>query len=182
MTIQRYTLMQRLLHWLIAVLVFGLLAAGFAFWAFEYEGLVNLFGAETTSSLFMVHKSVGILVLLLTILRIVLRRRSPAPPYDPPLGGLERLVGGGIHLMLYLLLIGLPIGGWIATAASGYPVQFFGLTLPGLIGENKELGETLFFFHGIGGLAVGLLVLVHMAAGLKHWRLKDGIMTRISLP
>ncbi|WP_200328334.1 cytochrome b [Thiocystis violacea] len=182
MTTNRYTLLQRLLHWLIALIVFGLLFAGLAFWALGYDGLKGLVGEDTTNTLFMAHKSFGILLLLLTLLRIVLRVRTPAPPYDPPLGALERLVGGGIHLLLYVLLIGLPIGGWIATAASGYPIQFFGMTLPGLVGENKELGEMLFFYHGLGGLIVAVLVLIHIAAGLKHWRLKDGIMTRISLP
>jgi cytochrome b561 len=182
LTTNRYSLLQRLLHWLIAILVFGLLIAGAAFWALDFDGLVSLVGEETTKTLFMVHKSVGITVLLLTILRILLRRRSPAPPYDPPLGGLERMVGTGLQWLLNLLLIGLPIGGWIATAASGYPVQFFGITLPGLIGENKELGEMLFGYHGIGGLVLAFLVLIHVAAGLKHWRLKDGVMTRISLP
>ncbi|AFL72962.1 cytochrome b [Thiocystis violascens] len=182
MTIQRYTLLQRLLHWLIALMVFGLLAAGFTFWSLGYEGTVGLFGEELTNMLYKIHKTFGILLLLLMIARIALRRVSPAPPHDPPLSGVERMVGGGIHLLLYALLIGLPIGGWLATAASGYPIQFFDLTLPGIIGENKELGATLFFYHGIGGLVVLGLVLVHTAAGLKHWRLKDGIMTRISLP
>ena len=182
MTINRYTLAQRLLHWLIAVLVMGLLCAGLLFWALGYEGLVKLLGEETTNTLFMMHKSFGILVLLLTILRIVLRRRSPAPPYDPPLSGIERLVSGSTVLLMYLLCIGLPIGGALATAAAGYPVQFFGLNLPGLIGQNPELAKTLFLYHGLGGLALGLVVLLHVAAGLKHWRLKDGIMTRISLP
>ncbi len=178
----RYTLLQRLLHWLIALIVFGLLAAGLTFMALGDEGLTNLLGQELTGVLFKMHKSFGILLLVLMAARLALRFRSPPPPYSQTLTGIERLVGSTIHLLLYVLLIGLPIGGWLATAASGYPVQFFDLSLPGLIGENKELGETLFSYHGIGGLILLVLVLVHTAAGLKHWRLKDGIMTRISLP
>lgn len=182
MTIARYTFLQRILHWLIALMVFGLLAAGLAFWGLEYEGIASLLGEETARLVYKAHKTFGILVLMLMLLRIALRRLSPAPPYDPPLGLIERMVGGGIHLLLYALLIGLPLGGWLATAAEGYPIQFFDMILPGIIGENKELGETLFFYHGLGGLIVFGLVLLHTAAGLKHWRLKDGIMTRISLP
>lgn len=181
-TANRYTFLQRLLHWLIALIVFGLLLAGLGFWALGYEGLKGMLGDEGVNTVYMLHKSFGILVLLLTVLRLVLRFRTPPPAYDPPLGLLERMVGGGIHVLLYLFLIGLPIGGWIATAASGYPIQFFGMTLPGIIGENKELGEMMFFYHGIGGLIVAVLLLIHIAAGLKHWKLKDGIMTRISLP
>jgi cytochrome b561 len=182
LTANRYTLLQRLLHWLIALMVFGLLAAGIMFMTLGDEGLVSLLGKELTGMLFKIHKTFGILLLLLMIVRIALRFASPPPAYDPPLSGVERMIGSGIHLLLYVLLIGLPIGGWLATAAAGYPVQFFDMTLPGLIAENKELGETLFDLHGLGGLAVLALVLVHTAAGLKHWRLKDGIMTRISLP
>ena len=182
MTANRYTFTQRMLHWLIAALVFGMLLGGLTFWALGYEGLVDRVGPQVTANLFMYHKSIGILVLLLTVLRIWLRRRDPAPPYDPPLGLVERLVGGTTVLVLYLLSIGLPIGGALATATSGYPVQFFGFELPGLLPEKEALGETLFFYHGLGGLALGLVVLLHMAAGIKHWRLKDGVMTRMSLP
>lgn len=182
MTTNRYTLLQRLLHWLIALMVFGILASGLTFMTLGDDGIAALFGEALTGTMFKIHKTVGILLLALTVARIALRLVSPTPPYDPPLSGIERLVGGGTQLLLYVLLIGLPIGGWLATAASGYPVQFFDLTLPGLIGENRELGETLFAFHGLGGLLVLVLVLVHTAAGLKHWRLNDGIMTRISLP
>jgi cytochrome b561 len=182
LTANRYTFTQRMLHWLIAALIFGMLLGGLTFWALGDEGLVNLAGPQVTANLYMYHKSIGLLVLLLTVLRIWLRRRDPAPPYDPPLSAGERLVGGTTVLVLYLISIGLPIGGALATTLSGYPVQFFGFELPGLLAENKELGETLFFYHGLGGLALGLVVLLHMAAGIKHWRLKDGVMTRISLP
>ncbi|QGU32512.1 cytochrome b [Thermochromatium tepidum] len=182
MTINRYTFTQRLLHWLIVALVFGMLLGGLSFWALGYEGLERLAGPQVTANLFLYHKSIGILVLALTLVRLWLRRRTPPPPYDPPLTVLERLVSGVTMVLLYLLSLAVPIGGALATSAAGYPVQFFGLELPGLLPENKQLGETLFLYHGLGALALALVVLVHMAAGIKHWRLKDGVMTRISLP
>ncbi len=178
----RYTFPQRLLHWLLAILIFGLLAGGLSFWALGYEGLVKLVGERIANDLFMYHKSFGILILLLTAFRLWLRRRHPAPPYDPPLSLFERLVSGVLMIVLYLLSLALPIVGMLATSAEGYPIQFFGFNLPGLIPVNKELGEQLFDLHGLGALILGLTVLVHMAAGIKHWRLKDGIMARISLP
>ncbi|QIK37595.1 cytochrome b [Caldichromatium japonicum] len=180
--VNRYTFAQRLLHWLLAILIFGLLAGGLTFWALGYEGLVKLVGEQIAGDLYMYHKSFGILILLLTFLRLWLRWRHPAPPYDPPLRLPERLVSGALILGLYLLSLAVPIIGGLATSAEGYPVQFFGLTLPGLLAENEELGEELFDLHGLGALILGLAVLVHMAAGIKHWLLKDGIMTRISLP
>jgi cytochrome b561 len=178
----RYTLAQRLLHWLIALMVFAVLAVGLTFMALDYEGTVQTLGRQGTDILYKYHKTFGILLLLLTFLRIALRWRYPAPPYRPPLTGFERVAAGGVHLLLYLLLIAMPIGGWLATAAGGYPVQFFELNLPGLIGKDKALSEALFGLHGAAGLSLLFLILLHVGAAIKHLLKKDRVMHRISLP
>jgi cytochrome b561 len=178
----RYSFFQRLLHWLIALLVFGLLAMGFTFWVLGYEGVSNLFGQELTGIFYMAHKSFGILLFFLVLVRLLLFRFAPAPAYDAPLTGVERVVSATTHVLLYVLMLGLPIGGWLATAISGYPVQFFGWSQPGLDPGNEVLGEQLFLAHGIGALVLLAVLLLHIGAGLKHWKLKDGIMKRISLP
>jgi cytochrome b561 len=182
MTKTRYTLLQRLLHWLIALIVFGLLAAGFTFWALGYDGTVGLFGKELTGELYKYHKTFGVVLLGLMILRVVLRRALPPPPYDPPLTSVERVVGGGTHLLLYVLLIGMPIGGALATAFGGYPLQFFDWEWLAPVDKNEALSEQLFLFHGIAGLVLSALVLLHIGAAIKHLKLKDGVMRRISLP
>ncbi len=178
----RYSLLQRLLHWLIALLIFGLLAMGFTFWGLGFEGVNGLFGDELTNTFYMAHKSFGILLFFLVVLRLLLFRFSPVPDYQTPLSGTERVISTTTHVLIYLLLIGMPIGGWLATSISGFPVQFFGWSQPGLDPANKELGQQLFLMHGIGGLVLLAVVLLHIAAGLKHWKQKDGIMKRISLP
>lgn len=178
----RYTFTQRLLHWIIALLVFGLLAVGFTFWGLGYQGVVDTFGEQMTNDLYKYHKTFGILLLILMVLRVGLRRMSPPPAYEKPLSGPVKVIAGGTHLLLYVLLLGMPIGGWLATAAGGYPVQFFDWNLPGFIGKNEALSEQLFMFHGYAGLAVAALLVLHIGAGIRHWKLKDGIMRRISLP
>lgn len=182
MTRTRYTFSQRLLHWIIALIVFAMIAIGLTFMALGYDGTVETFGKETTNQLFLYHKSFGLVLLLLMVLRLALRQHNPPPPYDPPLGGFERVIGGGTHLLLYLLLFAIPIGGWLATSAGGYPVSFFEWDVPALMGKDEALSKQLFQIHGIAGLVLLALVLLHIAAGLKHWRLKDGVMRRISLP
>jgi len=182
MTQTRYTFAQRSLHWVIALLVFGLLAVGLTFMALGYDGTKELFGNDMTNDLYKYHKSFGILLLLLMILRVALRKASPPPPYDPPLTGPERLIGGGTHLLLYLLLIGMPIAGALATMLGGYPVQFFNWELPAFLAKNEALSKQLFTAHGIAGLVVLALLVLHIGAAIKHWKLKDGIMRRISLP
>jgi cytochrome b561 len=87
-----------------------------------------------------------------------------------------------VHGLLYVALLAQPILGWLATAAGGYPVQFFAWNLPGLIGKDKTLSETLFSLHGVvGWVLVGLLVL-HIGGAMQHWLMKrDGVMQRMSL-
>ncbi|MCU0935604.1 MAG: cytochrome b [Gammaproteobacteria bacterium] len=178
----RYTLVQRLLHWIIALLVLGLLAVGMIFFFLDFEGTKNTFGREVTDALYTYHKSFGILVLALMILRVALRVVLGAPPYARPLPAFQRVASHAVHGLLYLTLLAMPVVGWLATAAGGYPVQFFDWTLPGLLAKDKALAETLFWLHGtLGWVIIGLLA-VHIGAALMHWLVKrDGVMGRMSL-
>jgi cytochrome b561 len=182
MEILRYTYAQRLLHWLIALLVLGLLVVGSLLGTLGFEGLKDLVGLEMTNQLYGYHKTFGILLLALMILRLAMKRLFRAPAYQPPLTAFERAASSTVHILLYVALILMPILGWLGTAAGGFPVQFFDLTLPGLIAENKELSKTLFNLHAIVGWVILGLVLIHVAAAIYHWRIKrDGVMTRMSL-
>jgi cytochrome b561 len=178
----RFTLAQRSLHWLMAVIVAAMLAVGLTFMTLGYEGTVDAFGNDVTNALYKYHKTFGILVLLLIVLRVILRWLSPPPPYAQPLTPFERVASRGAHLLFYALLIAMPIGGWLATAAGGYPVQFFDFELPGLIGKNEELSKTMFALHGYAGLLLLALIVLHVAAGIRHLLRKDGVFRRISLP
>lgn len=181
-TIPRYHFLQRLLHWIITLMVVGLLAGGFTFWTLGYEGTSGLFGAEMTNQLYNFHKSFGILVLLLMVLRLIMRRVWPAPAYDPPISGGQKFVGHTVHVLLYLLLLGIPIGGAVATTLGGFPVTFFDWTLPAMLPKNEALSEQVFLLHGIAGLVLTALVVLHAAGAIKHAKLKDGVMRRITLP
>jgi cytochrome b561 len=76
----------------------------------------------------------------------------------------------------------MPVLGWLATASGGFPVQFFNLTLPGLISENKELSKTLFELHALVGWVILGLIVLHVSAAVYHWKIKrDGVMGRMSL-
>ena len=181
--LERYALVQRLLHWLIAILVLGALAGGALLWAYGFEGLQSSFGLATTNAIYKYHKTVGVLVLGLMVIRLALRLTLGAPRPHPTLSPGIAAAARATHLAFYGLLIVMPVLGWAATAAGGFPVQFFDMELPGIIGENKALSETLFRFHGIVGVLIAALALLHIAAALRHWlMLKDGVMTRIALP
>ena len=178
----RYALVQRLLHWLIAVLVLGALAGGALLWAYGFDGLKDTFGMAATNTIYTYHKTAGVLVLGLMLIRLALRLALGAPPAHPSLSPGLAAFARATHLTFYGLLILMPVLGWAATAAGGYPIQFFDLTLPGLIGENKALSETLYGMHGVVGLAIAALASLHIAAAMRHWLvLKDGVIHRITL-
>ncbi|HYN78751.1 MAG TPA: cytochrome b [Lamprocystis sp. (in: g-proteobacteria)] len=178
----RYALVQRLLHWLIVMLVLGVLGVGITLGFLGYDGVKETFGGEATNALFAYHKTGGVLILALMILRLALRVSLGAPPYRRPLAGFERIASRAVHGLFYVGLLAMPVIGWLATAAGGYPVEFFGWTLPGFIGKDQSLSETLFTVHGVVGWVILGLIVLHVAGAVRHWLIKrDGVMARMSL-
>ena len=179
----RYPLIHRLLHWTIAVIVPVVLTVGMIFMFLEFEGTLATFGQPATDLLYTYHKTFGIVILILMLLRLLIRLAYGKPAYRPPIAGWERAVSTAVHASLYALLIGQPMLGWAATAAGGYPVQFFGWNLPGLLAKDEALSATLYDVHGLAGWLILLLAGLHIAGALRHWLVKrDAVMTRMALP
>ncbi|MCL5779169.1 cytochrome b [Limibaculum sp. FT325] len=179
----RYHVAQRLIHWLIALVVLGALTVGFTLGTLGFEGARDRFGLEATNALYKYHKSFGVLILGLMVLRLGLwvALGRPALPQDMTVP--QRLAAIATHAALYLLLIAMPVVGWMATAAGGFPIEFFGWVLPGLMAKDPALSEWLYGLHGTLGIAILAVAGLHVAAALWHWRVRrDGIMRRISLP
>jgi cytochrome b561 len=181
--VPRYPLIHRLLHWAVAIIAPVVLTVGMIFMFLEFEGTLATFGQATTDLLYTYHKTFGIVVLILMLLRLAVRLSFGKPEYRPPIAGWERAVSTAVHASLYALLIVQPMLGWAATAAGGFPVQFFGWTLPGLLAKDEALSRTLYDVHGAAGSLILILVVVHIAGALRHWLIKrDGVMTRMALP
>lgn len=178
----RYSLAQRLLHWLIALLVLTTLAIGLTLGTLGFEGTRDAFGMDTTNTLYITHKTIGVLMIGLMALRILLRLVRGKPAYAVPLERPQKIASEIVHGLLYLLLVAMPIVGWAATAAGGYPINFFQWVLPPLIGEDDALAGTLFLWHAILGYTILALVLLHVAGACHHWLIRrDGVMKRMSL-
>jgi cytochrome b561 len=178
----RYTLAQRLLHWLIVILAIMLLGVGLTLGNLGYEGAVAAFGSDTTNLLYTYHKTFGVMLLGLMVLRLVLRLTLGAPPYRQPLATWQSVASKLVHGLFYVVLLAMPVVGWLGTAAGGFPVQFLDWNLPGLIGKDEALSKSLFELHGwLGWVLIGLM-LIHVAAALMHWLVqRDGVMERMSL-
>lgn len=178
----RYTLLQRLIHWLVAVLVIAALVIGLTLGTLGFEGTVARFGNETTNLLYKYHKTAGVLILGLMTLRLILKLVLVQPEYDPPLPKVNRIASQAVHGLLYILLLSQGVIGWAATASGGYPIEFFRSTLPGILGKDPALSEKLYSIHFAIGLSLVALIAVHVGAALMHWLIRrDTVMHRISL-
>jgi cytochrome b561 len=178
----RYTLVQRLLHWAVAVLILLAIILGACIWIYGFEGLKNEFGETATGAIYKYHKTAGLLILGLMVIRVGARMRLGAPSPVASLTVIERTLSMWVQRLLYVALIAMPLVGWLGTGAGGYPVQFFDMTLPGLIGKDPALSRALFEVHGFLAIAILILAGLHIAGALRHWLIKrDEVMRRMSL-
>lgn len=178
----RYSLLHRLLHWLIALLILLALIAGAFLWNYGFAGLRDTFGMPATNLIYKYHKTAGVLILGLMLLRLALRLGAGVPAPVSTLTPVERGLSQAVHWLLYAAVIAMAAVGWLATAAGGFPVEFFDWKLPGLIGKDKALSETLYLVHGLLALTILALAGLHIAGALRHWKVKrDGVMRRMSL-
>ena len=120
------------------------------------------------------------IALALVVARMVwkLVTRSPAP-----LAGLSKLqiwVSKLTHAMLYALMLGMPLMGWVMSSAGGYPVKVFGLEIPAIVEKNPELGKLANQLHELGGYVLIGLILLHIGAAIYHQFIrKDGLLARM---
>lgn len=169
-----YTVLQRALHWITAVAVILLLTAGIA--------MNNVPPGPWMNNLYVLHWSLGVLVLPLALLRIAIRLRRPSPGYPADMPAWQRQAAHANHALLYAILVVNPLLGYLTKSAYGGSVTFFWvIDLPPVIGKNEALFERLSTVHGLIGFAMIAVVAVHIAAALHHGLLKrDGIFSRMT--
>ena len=160
-TARRYSVGAMIFHWLIAIAVI-------VNWRIA-ESAEHLEGAAEDAILAN-HKALGILILLLTLGRLAWRWTHPVPPLPAGLAAWEAKLARAVHILFYVLLIGLPMGGWLANSLDGNAIDVFGFfTVPALpVGENKEAAESIFELHATGGSIFIYLIALHILGALKH--------------
>lgn len=126
------------------------------------------------------HKSVGITILTLAVLRLAWRSFNPPPPL-PPMPRWQVLAARVSHTALYAFLFAMPLTGWMMSSASNYPVSWFGLVqLPDFVAPDADLKQMLRDTHGLLSNVLATLVGVHLLAALKHqFHDRDGLMFRM---
>jgi cytochrome b561 len=127
------------------------------------------------------HKSVGITILGLAVIRLLWRWANPTPLLPTTLKPYERALAGLTHFGLYLILFAMPLTGWMMTSARGFPVSWFGFfQLPDFVPKDQTLYKAMKETHDTLALALYAIVTLHVLAALKHhFFLKDDVLRRM---
>jgi cytochrome b561 len=170
---ERYNPVSQALHWITAVLVLTTLPIA---WVMTNVADDN----KLVGPLFMIHKSLGVAIFLVVAFRILWRGLDPAPPLPWTMESWEAWSARISHFLLYLVLLGMPVSGYILSSASNHPVSFFGLFNLPLLTENKPLAKSAGEVHEALAYAVYFLVGLHIGATAYHLVVKrDGILNRM---
>lgn len=169
----RYTATAITLHWGMAVLLISLFAVGLY--------MHDLPLSPWKLQIYSWHKWAGVTVFILVLARLVWRI-THRPPELP--GSMSRMMQLGAHVghaMLYLLMIAIPLSGWLMSSAKGVQTVYFGvLPIPDLLHKNKELGEVLRNVHASLNYLLAVLVIGHAAVAIKHHLIdKDDVLARM---
>lgn len=129
----------------------------------------------------MLHRSIGVTILAAMVFRGLWRIFHPAPLLPASLGRMEAALAHATAAALYLVLLGMPVLGYLDAAAAGHPLRLFGLvTIPPPIGENDRLSQIAIALHLVGQYLVYGLVALHVAAALMHGLVRrDGVLSRM---
>ena len=170
----RYTLTAQALHWITATLMFIVLPVAWV--------MMNMpETAPRRSLLFTLHKSIGLTIVMIVAIRLAWRARHPAPPLGARLNGWEKGTALVSHWMLYVVLIGMPVSGYLLDATGGYPISYFGLFSVPALSKSPAVAGAATWVHAVVGQWVAYsLILLHVAATVWHVALRrDGVLDRM---
>lgn len=161
------------LHWLMALLIAGLVALGL------YMHELPL--SPQKLQLYSWHKWAGVTVFVLLLVRLATRIAFPPPPLPAQMSRLQQQAAHAGHLALYLLMLAIPLSGWVMSSAKGFQTVWFGvLPLPDLVGKDKALGALLAEVHETLSWVLVAAVVAHAAAALKHHFIdRDDVLARM---
>lgn len=168
-----YGLIAQLFHWVIVVLIITQFVLA--------QRADNLPRGPALLQTLALHKSIGITILGLAILRLIWRWMNPIPPMPASSPGWQHLAARISHVALYALLFLMPLFGWMMSSARNFPVSWFGIvTLPDLVGPSEQAYKFFHDGHEILAKVLFVLALLHVAAALKHHFIdRDDVLMRM---
>ena len=167
----------RLIHWVMALLLLMTIPAGFIM---VQEGIAR----PLQDTLFIFHKNIGVVLLVLAILRLGYRWRHPAPPLPATMPEWQKRAAHTSHFALYVLIFAMPVVGYVRVRAGGFPVEGLDVIgLPGLVPRSDGLAEFAKTLHFYGAITITTLIAIHVGAAIQHGLLRrDGVFSRMWPP
>ena len=173
-TINSFGSIAKSFHWIVAILIIAMLVFGYF--------LEDFNGKPAQEIVYNTHKTIGIVILALVILRLGWRWMNIQPGYSATLPSMYKTFVKLAHYAIYLVIIAMPMSGWVMATAAGHVPHFLGwfyFPMPG-ISLNEHLAGQMYELHNI--LAIVLIVLISfhvLAALLHHFVLKDNVLKRM---
>jgi cytochrome b561 len=172
----RYGVVSRGFHWLTVLLVFTMIPVGLI--------MTQDLPRSIQNPLFILHKGLGVVVLVVVALRLGWRAFNPPPPLPAAIPAPQRLAAAATHAGLYALLMVMAVSGYVRVTAGGFPIELLvAFGVPPLLAENEPLAETAKAVHAAAAFALIGLVSVHVAAASYHGIVRrDGVFSRMWPP
>ncbi len=174
-TLHAYGIISKIFHWSSSMLILALLIVGFLMVGFE---------EPLKSSIYMAHKSTGMLLLFWLLARLMWRLANPVPEQLPKTCPWEKGMARYGHPLLYGLIILMPLSGWIKSTASGYPPTLYGYgTFPFPFVETSELLTSIgVYLHRYTAWVLVILILLHIGVAIKHHAVNKNYILKRMLP
>lgn len=163
------------LHWGVAVAIIGMLAVGFI--------MTSMKTSPDMFKLYSLHKSTGILLLMVVGVRLLWKMVNVAPVLPPSIPKFERFLAHAGHFALYGLMFAMPLSGWVMSSAAGFTVSVYGwFTVPNLVEPNGELKALMVETHEVLAWMIIVMVSLHAGAALLHHFYSRNNVLRRMLP
>jgi len=169
-----YTRTAKILHWLIGIALLAQITLGL--WMIT----IPKTPIGVRAGWFNVHKSIGITLAVLILVRILWRLFHQAPPLPATMPKWQRVAAKANHLLLYACMIVMPVSGYLGSSFTKYPILYLGIKLPQWGWDSPALKDLFSQIHYVTVIIFIALIALHVAAALKHWLIdRDGIMRRM---
>ena len=167
-TENQYDLVQRILHWLIALAILAMIAIGLYMVQLPKEWELPPGQESVRAFWFLLHKSLGISVAVLIVLRIAWRLSHKAPQLPSYIPSWQQRLSGGVHGLLYVLMVAMPFTGYLQSMYSKYDTKLWGIVLPRLAEADPDMREYFSEIHEILAFTLIAILVIHIGAAVKH--------------
>ncbi len=170
---EKYNITYRLLHWVLAAMIITLIAVGvyMADLPKDYPGKYDMYD---------MHKSFGLIAMFLIFGRIINRLVSSPPPLPESISKFDVMVSKISNFTLYILMLIIPVSGYVMSVASGYGAKVFGIALVEVMGKDAHIASVAHGIHVNIWYLLVLFILLHLAGNVKHYAIdKVNILKRM---